>query len=166
MKNSILNGNSLLYGIICAISYIACMAFFGTPLEMIHIIRGINILPPIWLFNLLSVFWFFLIGVAAGAIAGSTGRKLNTGKSEIYSYKGGLFFLICFFTSLIRYYLLFFAGKLFMSLIISIICLVCSFLCTSLWIYANPKISSVIMFLFSIWQIYLFFVNLSIFLLN
>ena len=166
MKNNLLNGNSFSCGIICAISYIACMAFFGSPLEMIHIIRGINILPPIWMFNLFSVLWFFLIGIAAGAIISSTGRKLNAGKSEIYSYKGGLFFLICLFTSLIRYYLFFFTGKFFTSLIISIICLLCSFLCMSLWSHVNPKSSSVIMFLFSIWQFYLFFVNLFVFLHN
>lgn len=165
-KNNISIGSALWCGIACAISGFVCVTVFGTPFEMIHILGGMNILPPIWIFNILSTAWFFLIGIAAGAVIHSTVRRFNVGNCEIAAYKGGLFFLTSFFLSLIRYYLFFFSGKLFLSLFLSLIALMCALVCAFIWSKIQPKISYVIMLAFSIWQFYLFFINLSVFLQN
>ncbi len=165
-KNSIFNGSAFWCGIACATSGFVCATIFGTPFEMIHMLGGMNILPPIWIFNLLYTAWFFLIGIAAGSVINSTVRRYNAGSSEIAAYKGGIFFLVCFFLSLIRYYLFFFSGKLFISLLLSVISMMCSLICAFTWHKVQPKISSVAMFAFSIWQFYIFFVNLSVFLHN
>ena len=151
------------YGILCATVGFLPTALFGAPHEMIHILGGSKILPPIWIFNLLSILFCFLAGIAAGAVTDATSRRLNAGKDEISAYRGGLFFLSAFFISLIRYNVLFFLGRLFISLVLSVACLILSFLCSAEWSHTRPKSARGIMALFSIWQFYILFVNISFF---
>ena len=154
------------FGIILASLGFGFQVALGSPFEMIHLLDGMNLLPPIWLFNLLSAAWLFMVGFGAGNVMNFTSSGQNMGKSEIYAYRGGLFFLSCFFLTTIRHFVMFFSGKLFLALLISILCLMCSLICAFLWSNVRPQSSAVIMFAFSIWQFYLFFVNVSVFLHN
>lgn len=151
------------YGISCATAVLLPTALFGTPHEMIHILGGSKILPPIWIFNLLSTLFCFLVGVAAGAVTEATSRRMNSGKDEISAYKGGLFFLSAFFLSLIRYNIFFFLGRLLISLILSVVCLILTILCCAEWSHIRPKSACGIMALYSLWQFYILFVNISVF---
>ena len=164
--NSLFNKSSLWCGVFSCVICIFSRIIFDSPLEMIHIVKGISLLPSIWIYNLISYAWFFLIGVAAGAIMESTKCGSNNGHSEICAYRGGLFFLSCFFISLILYHLFFILNMLFLSLIISAVSLMCTLLCAVQWSRVRPHTSSVIMYSFSVWQFYMFFVCLSVFINN
>ncbi len=168
MKNRVrfFNGSAIWIGIITATLCFLAQTLLGSPLSSLHILKGSSLLPPIWIFNVLSIAWCFLIGISAGAIINATSLRLNNGEKEIAAYKGGFFFLTFFFLSFLRYYLLFYATRLFLSLIISVIVLICSLLCAFSWHKVKPSMSSAIIILFAIWQFYILFVNLSIFLHN
>ena len=61
-------------GLICGIIY-AVIGFFvrlcvKNPYNMIHVLGADAYLPPLWLFNLLSLFWLFISGFAAGIVIG------------------------------------------------------------------------------------------------
>lgn len=165
-KKFSISGAPLWCGIILAAVGFIYQVILGSPFETLHLLIGLSYFPPIWIFNLLSSAWFFLIGIAAGAVIHATAESLNIGSCETLAYKGGLFFLSCVFLSLIRYYLLFFSLKLLLSLVTSIICLICSFVCAFIWRKVHPHLSSIIMFAFSIWQFYFFLINTSVFLHN
>ena len=147
---------------ICIISRI----LFDSPLEMLHIVKGVRLLPPLWVYNLLSYAWFFLIGLSAGAIIDKTTLRLNNGNNEIFAYRGGIYFVFSFFLSLILYHVFFILRMLFLSTVMSAICMICTFICAVTWHKVRPTTSSFIMFCFGVWNFYLFFVCLSVFLNN
>lgn len=168
MRNghSLFGKGTLWYGIISAAICIISRAFFESPLEMVHVVKGVHLLPPIWLYNLISYLLFFIIGIAAGAIIDYTSRYINGGSSAISAYCGGLFFISCFFTSIILYHVFFISKMLLLSLIVSATAMICSIICSIKWKDVQPSSSCVIMCLFSLWQFYMFFVCLSVFLNN
>ena len=165
-KNTILNGSTVFFGGICALLCFLSFSLFGNPFESIHLLDGMKILPPIWLFNLISLALFFFAGASAGAVARCTQSRMNTADIEISAYKGALFFLNSFWISLVRNCLFFFTGRLFISLVLSLTCLLTSIACAYTWGKVRPRAASVIMIAFSVWQFYLFFVNFSVFMQN
>ena len=165
-RASNLGKGALWCGVISTAVCIISRTFFDSPLEMIHIVKGIHLLPPIWLYNLISYLWFFLIGIAAGAVIDHTYRSLNSGIVAINAYRGGMFFLSCFFCSIILYHVFFISQMLLLSLIVSICGVMCSVICAVNWKSVHPPSSCIIMTLYSFWQFYLFFVCLSVFLNN
>ncbi len=164
--HSIFGRSSLLYALLSLAVCIISRILFDSPLEILHIVKGVRLLPPIWVFNLLSYAWFFLIGLSAGAIVNKTSLRLNNGNNEIFAYRGGIYFVFCFFLSLILYHVFFILRLLFLSTVISAICMICTFLCAVMWRNVRPTTSSFIMFCFGVWHFYLFFVCLSVFLNN
>lgn len=164
--HSLLGKGTLWCGIISAGICIVSRAFFESPLEMMHVVKGVHLLPPIWLFNLISYLWFFIIGVAAGAVIDHTSRCINSGIAAINAYRGGLFFISCFFSSIILYHVFFIAKMLLLSLFISVTAMMCSIICSVNWKRVHPSSSCIIMTMFSLWQFYMFFVCLSVFLNN
>lgn len=163
-NNDQINLNHALWcGILCASVGYLSLTLFGTPHEMIHILGGIKILPPIWFFNLLSTLFYFLNGIASGAVIDATSCRVNTGREEVSAYRGGLFFLSSFFLSLVRYHVFFLSGRLFIATLLSVACLITSILCSAQWSHVHPKAASIIMVLNSLWQFYVLFVNISVF---
>lgn len=160
------NSAAIWIGIIAAALCLWGQTILGSPFQSLHILKGSELLPPIWIFNILSIITNFLIGLAAGGVINATASRLNNGEHEISAYKGGFFFISCFFLSFIRYYLLFFATRLFLALVISMSAFLCSVICALFWRRVRPALSAAVMFLFAVWQFYILFVNLSIFLHN
>lgn len=158
------------YGVIFgAISSIFCLFFisaFGSPFDMIHKLNGIGMIPPIWIINLLLIVFFFLQGFSLGSIITAAKNRINVGEKELCAYRGTVFLSCAFFLSLLWYPLFFFAEKLFLSLLVSIVCLIFSILCAIEWLHAEPIGASITVFVCSIFEFYILFINLSVFFTN
>ena len=152
-----------------AISSIFCLFFisaFGSPFDMIHKLNGIGMIPPIWIINLLLIVFFFLQGFSFGSIITAAKNRINVGEKELCAYRGTVFLSCAFFLSLLWYPLFFFAEKLFLSLLVSIVCLIFSILCAIEWLHAEPIGASITVFVCSIFEFYILFINLSVFFTN
>lgn len=152
-----------------AISAVFCLFFisaFGSPFDMIHKLNGIGMIPPIWIINLLLIVFFFLQGFSFGSIITAAKNRINVGEKELCAYRGTVFLSCAFFLSLLWYPLFFFAEKLFLSLLVSIVCLIFSILCAIEWLHAEPIGASITVFVCSIFEFYIFFINLSVFFTN
>lgn len=165
-KNVFFTPITLLCGLACAITGIASLVLFGAPLCSINVLRGMNIFPPIWIYNLISTVWYFLIGAAYGAILEANTRRINSGDIETAAHKGGAFLISAFWISIIRHFLLFYAGRLFIALLLSCICALCSLIASIIWRKAYPRVSSVTVLGFTIWQFYNLLLSFSVFLHN
>ncbi len=137
----------------------------GSPYNTIHILGADAYLPAIWLFNLFSIFWFFICGVAVGSIFGRMLCGRISGRAEMLVYKGCLFFISLFFLSLMWYPLFFSGIRLALSLLIIFLCVICSVLCAVLWKTVS-LFSCVTMVANSLWLFYILLVNLLIILQN
>lgn len=133
----------------------------GSPFDMLHKFNTSNLLPPIWLFNLCSLFWAFIIVYAAGIIINQVSCGKCRGKMEICSYKGGLFFVSVLFLSLIWYPVFFIAERPFIALIVSLSMAICSALCAFFWSGIN-RIAALIVAAYTLWSSYIVFINLSV----
>ncbi len=155
-------------GIICgAVSALFCLisrTSFGSPLDMIHKISGTCALPPIWVFNFISIVSFFILGLSFGRIAESTSDRMNVGREEICAYRGGMFAITTFFLSLIWYPVFMLAQKLFLAFVISVLSMISSLLCTLEWGKVYPKRTSCLVLINTVWCFYIMFVSLSVFL--
>ena len=165
-KNNVQFGGiiSLATGTISAITCFISRTSFGSPMNMMHRLSNINIIPPIWILNLFSFLFCFMIGFSAGLVIEAGGCKTNVGERQFYAYRGGLFIIISFFLSLIRYHVFFMSEKLFMSLIISTVSTVSICLCTLEWSRVAPIRASVIVGLCSFFELYLTVLILIVFL--
>ena len=161
-KVSIINGMSLICGIVAAVFAFVARLLSGSPLDMIHKLEGLEILPPIWIFNLLSVAWYFLIGAAAGCVIVSIKSRCTCGREEIWAYKGGLCFLFAFFCGLIWYPVFFVGEALFFSFLTSVIVTLSAVLCAYFWFGAKINKSALIMSAYAIWSFYMLVVNVSV----
>lgn len=168
MSNRIspINKYSLVCGAIGAASYLFTVFICGSPIEFLHQINKSEILPPIWLFMLISGLACFIAGIAAGAVIYATVQKLNIGDYERSAYRGGLFFLSAIFIFLTWYPIFFGGGHIFIATVIAALCIASSLLCTLCWFNCHPAFASVIMILFSVWTIYIFIANIIIFFNN
>lgn len=165
-KNNVQFGGitSLAIGTISAVTCFISRTSFGSPINMMHKLSHINIIPPIWILNLFSFLFCFLIGFSAGLVIEAGVCKTNVGEIQFHAYRGGLFIIISFFLSLIRYHVFFMSEKLFMSLIISIVSTISICLCTFEWSRVAPGRASIIVGLCSFFELYLTVLILIIFL--
>ena len=156
-------------GLICGIIY-AVIGFFvrlcvKNPYNMIHLLGADAYLPPLWLFNLLSLFWLFISGFAAGIVIGRLASGRTGGREEISVYRGLLFFIALFFLSLIWYPLLFGGVRLGLSLLAALLCIVCSAACGLAWRCAGI-IPGLFMLANAVWRFYIFMTCLLVILQN
>lgn len=154
----------LIFGALYAVLGFAVRIFSKNPLETVHILGANNFLPPIWIFNILCIFWFFACGYAAGIVFGDVILRCPKGTEEIYAYRGGMAFIAMFFLTLIWYPVFFCDIRLFFALIISIASVICSAVCACFW--RRDKLASLIMCANSIWLFYILLANLSVILKN
>ena len=139
--------------------------FSKSPHNAVHLLGIKNFIPPVWIFNLISLLFFFVSGCAAGIVIGKIIKGRARCKGEMYIYKGGIFFISLLFLTLI-WYPLFFSGEfLFFSLIISLISLTCSILVACMWFYVN-SFSCILISANCAWLFYVFCVNLLVILQN
>ncbi len=164
MKRSyqILSPRAIIYGGVAGVACFVSRTVLGNPMNMLHITESTNCLPPLWVFNLLSVISCTLMGMSAGWIIDCVLSGHNKGAFEISSYRGALYLSFAFFMFLIWFPVLFFAQKLFLSLVIAILALICSLCCAIEWSRVSPPRSSLVMYVNTIWLFYIMFVNLSL----
>lgn len=158
--------HGVIFGAISSIFFLFFISAFGSPFDMIHKLNGIGMIPPIWIINLLSIVFFFLQGFSLGSIITAAKNRINVGEKELCAYRGTVFLSCAFFLSLLWYPLFFFAEKLFLSLLVSIVCLIFSILCAIEWLHAEPIGASITVFVCSIFEFYILFINLSVFFTN
>lgn len=165
-KSFLINNFSILGGAICIIFAFIAQKISDPPIDMLHKIQNRNIIPPMWLFNILFIFWFFLLGVSAGAEFFITQQRLNTYQREISAYQGGLFFICTLFLSSVWYPLFFSGDCLFLSVIVSALSLICIIICTAFWLKTYVLTPAIITLGFSVWSFYILFVSISVFIVN
>lgn len=161
-KKSIINGVSLVCGIAGAVFAFICRTLSGSPIDTLHKLSNINVLPPIWIFNLLSVVWYFLISAAAGSVIKNIADGSLCGRSEAAAYRGIAFFLISFFMGLIWYPVFFISQAVFIALVISLVTTLTSVLCAYSYFSAGENAAGVIMAAYSIWTVYIFVINFAV----
>ena len=156
---SIINVTGLICGAVCAACAFLSRTISGNAFDMAHKIQDLGVMPSMWIFNLLSVIWYFVIGVAIGmAVQGSDGAcRENT----LEIYRGGLFFVTAFFLGLIWYPMFFVTQVLFLALLVSIILTACAVVCAYAWFKAGIGISGVAMSAFSVWSLYVVVINFA-----
>lgn len=158
----ILSPRAIIYGCIAGIACFISRTMLGSPLNMIHIIGSTACLPPLWIFNLLSVLSSALMGASAAWVIDSIEVGYNNGAREISSYRGALCLSCAFFLFLIWFPILFFAQRLFLSFVVSALALICSLCCAIEWSRVGPSRSSAVMYVNTAWLFYIMFVSLSV----
>ena len=148
---------AIIAAIICALT----MWISGNPYDMIHKLDSKNMIPPVWLWRLTNIIWFFLLGFGAGKVISEVGSGCISGEREIGAYKGGLFFISATFLALVHYPLFFSAERIFISLIIILISEVCSLLCAAIWSKVS-SLATIIMSAYSFWLFYTIFINAAL----
>lgn len=159
--NSRISKTGVFFGMISLIIFIGVRLFCDSPYEMLHRFDTADIIPPLWLLNLFSFVWGFLIGYSAGAVFDSISQGGASITVEISAYRGGLFFLASFFLSQ-AWYSVFFQGKhLLLALFLIILTLVSSIICAYFW-YSALKQSALIIGAYGLWLFYLVILNASV----
>lgn len=162
----IINKTSLALGIISAIICFISKAVSPSPFELIHILNVYDIMPPIWIFNLLSLIWYFLIGFGAGIVAYGISYCYTSGHQEILAYKGGLYFVSTFFLFLLWYPMFFSGRSLLISFLLILAAMICSIMCSCYWFKSKNSVAGLMMAAFAIWTFYVMFINLSVWVRN
>ena len=159
--HGIINKTGCVFGVASLIIFIFVRLFSENPYEMLHMLDVSDIIPPLWLLNLLTFLWEFLIGYAAGLVTATISYGGSDIKSEISAYRGGLFFLVSFFLSQIWHSVFFQGRHLLLALVIILATIISSIICAYFW-YSTKKSSSLVIASYGLWLFYLFILNLSI----
>lgn len=163
MKRSypILSPRAIIYGSIAGVACFISRTMLGSPLNMLHMIGHTGCLPPLWLFNLLSVIASALMGMSAAWVIDCIASGYNNGARAISSYRGSLYLSCAFFLFLIWFPVLFLAGRLFIAFTISILALISSLCCAIEWSRVGPSRSAAVIYVNTAWLFYIMFVSLS-----
>ncbi len=160
-KSVIFNTTSLICGIVNMVLCLIVRIVSGSPFEVIHRLNCNDILPPIWIFNLLWLIASFCVGFSAGIIINAILCRRINGRDEIFAYRGGLCFVALVFLAVIWYPLLFIKEAVFLSLLIAILSAVCSFVCALEWVRIE-KCAGVVVFIYSFWLLYVMIINFAL----
>ena len=128
---------------------------------MIHKFDNSGVIPALWLLNLLSFIWGFLIGYAAGSVLDTISCGGESITSEIAAYRGGLFFLVSFFLSQVWYSVFFGGEHLLLAIFLIILTLVSSIICAYFW-SSVLKLVALTLGAYGLWLFYLFILNASV----
>ena len=156
-----LHGTGIIIGIAFALIFVGVRIFSENQYEAIYRLDPSGIIPPIWLLNLISLVWFFLIGYGAGSIIDSAPCKKGNCKDELNICQGAIAFTICFFLSHISY-TIFFEGKhIVIAILMTLSAIVCSIISMLLW-SSIKKDAALIMGGYCLWLFYLFIIFSSV----
>ena len=159
--DNLINKYSLIVGTVQAALCISVRLLSKSPYEVLHRLNASDVLPPIWIFNILSMIWFFVSGLAFGIIIYRIFMRRNGLSEVIEGYKGGLFYIALALLSLI-WYPLFFSCRIAIALAISLICAICAVFCGVIW-QRIDRYAALIMLSYSVWLTYILIINASIF---
>lgn len=160
-KKSIFTNISIISGITCAAISLIVIFLSGSPLDMLHKTNESNAVPPIWVWGISSIVFSFLAGYAAGILIGNMFCGRIKGGIESSAYIGLIFFVILLFLSNLHYPLFFVAERFIISLLIAILAFASAIACAVFWAKPSP-LSTVLISIFSLWLIYVAFVNVCI----
>lgn len=158
----ILSSRAIIYGCIAGVACFISRTTLGNPLNMLHMVGSSACLPPLWIFNLLSVIASTAMGISAAWVLDGVASGYNNGAREISAYRGALFVSCAFFLFLIWFPVLFFAQRLFLSFAVSVFALICSLCCAIEWSRVRPSRSAAAMYINTVWLFYIMFVSLSV----
>ena len=160
-QNGIFNGTGIIAGTVLALIFVFVRIFSESQYETIYRLDPSGILPPLWLLNLISFVWFFLIGYGMGIVLDSLLYKKGNCNEQIQSYKGLVVFTACFFLSHISYSTFFQGKHIFIALLILLTAIICSVIDIIVWSKIKRS-SALIMGGYSIWLFYLFIIYSSV----
>ncbi len=158
-----LNIKGMIFGILFSFCGFVSKSLLNDPVDMIHKLQTINSVPPLWIFNLLFLTFFFLLGYCAGSVIDSTQKNCNVGNQKIQAFRGGIYITCLFFLSLIWYPLFFLCGKIFLSLIVSVCAMMLAVMATVEWSRVRPTGILIIMSVCDLYIFYTMFISLSVF---
>ena len=152
---------SLICGIVSAALTLIIIFVSGSPYDMLHKTDSSNAIPPIWVWGIASTLFSFLSGYAAGILVGSMWCGKIIGSSEISAYRGLILFVALFFLSNAHYPLFFVAERFIISIIPALLSIIFAIACAVFWAKPSP-LSSILISIYSVWMIYVSFVNVCI----
>ena len=160
-KKSCLQGTGIIIGTAFALIFVGARIFSESQYETIYRLDPSGIIPPIWLLNLISLIWFFLIGCGAGSIIDSALCKKGNCNDELKIYQGTIAFIICFFLSHISYTIFFLGEHIVIAILMTLSSVICSIISMLLW-SSIKKDAALIMGGYGIWLFYLFIIYSSV----
>ncbi len=151
----------IIAGLIMMLSYVGMKFIYRGNYAFLHIISEKISFPPMWLFNLIYMLTFFLLGVSAGFFISENlgGRYSLSAKSLLYC--GGIAYVTVFYLSLSWYRVLFVLQMPIFALIISLLCLISVIILLVLWFRVTAAYAAFIIPI-AIWLLYLFVLSLTI----
>ena len=129
----------------------------GSPVAVIHMLGISSIVPPVWLMVLLSSASYVVGGVALGSALGQYACARNEKK-----YQGAMWFSIMASLGYAWYPVFFCSNLLFVSALISVLCLFCA-VCTTICFAQVSFLSFWTMILYDLWLLYLLLLNFQVF---
>ena len=160
-KNGRINKTGMIFGVISLLTFIIVRNCCDDTYEILHIFDASDIIPPLWIINLFSFIWGFLIGYAAGVVFDCISYGGKSIIAEISAYRGGLFFIISLFLSHAWYLAFFQNERIFLAIFLIIIALISSIMCAFFW-SSTLRSSALILGSYGIWLFYLFILNMSV----
>ena len=161
MSGSLFNRTNIISGTACALFYFISRIICGNGFDMLHKLSEFDILPPIWIFNAIFLIFYFIIGIAAGAMIHGVSLQQIRGEGETCAYRGGLFFISSFFLGIIWFPLFFIFQSLFFSVLCALSALMCALVCAFQWYKTVNKSSPTLMATFAVWMFYILFLSIS-----
>lgn len=156
-----LNGLGLVFGIALAVIFIVVRALSKSPYDTIYRLDPSGILPPVWLINLISLIWFFLIGYGTGSVTDSVLCGRFCDREIIRALQGIIACVAVFFLSHI-WYCVFFSGEHLLSAVFLILFAILTSALSAFFWARIYTISSLIMGGYCIWLFYIFLICSSV----
>jgi len=160
----IINKYSLIFGSVQVILCVLVRILSRNPYEVLHQLNASDVFPPIWIFNLFSIIWSFVSGMALGIILYRSCMRRNSLSEVIAGYKGALFYIALVFLCL-NWYSLFFCCRPAIALMISLLSVLCAIFCGIIW-KSVDRYAALIILSYSVWLTYVFIINATVFLRN
>lgn len=152
--------STLAVGILSALCYLAVRAFCGNPYRIMLELGISDLIPPVWLFSLLSALVLFTAGCAAGFVLGF--RSLGCAAEK---YKGCMIYVLMAATELFWYPSLFAGGLVLLALLEAVIAAALAVL-TTVCFFRVSRLAGIIFILHDIWLVSLVVLAFRIFLRN
>ena len=147
-------------GIALTVAYFVIRFMAGNPYRIMLELGISDLMPPVWLFSLLQMFGFLIIGCAAGLVLGWRDSSCAVDK-----YKGALFFVLMAVIELCWYPTLFGGGLVFLCVLEAVI-IVCLALIVALHFFRISALSGILLSLHCVWVIYLLIFSCAVFFRN
>lgn len=151
---------TLFCGIVLTVAYFVIRSITGSPYRMMLELGISDIMPPVWLFSLLQMLGFLVIGCAAGLVLG-----WKDSSCAVEKYRGALFFVLMAVIELCWYPTLFGGGLVFLCVLEAVL-MTCLSLMVAYSFFRISGLSGILLSLHSIWIIYLLIFTCAVFFRN